>query len=160
VSDTVLFNVTLRPNPPMSAAGLKLTLAVVAAMNLAFAIWFVMRGAWPVTPFMGLDVALLGFAFHVSRVAARRREELRVTPNLLSLDRIPPRGAPTHIEFNPYWVQVDWEEQPPKPGLLTLRSHGRAEPVGSFLAPEEKRNVASALRAAIGRARATPIPSG
>jgi uncharacterized membrane protein len=140
----------------MSAAALKLVLAIVATMNLAFAIWFVSRGAWPITPFMGADVAFLGWALHATRVAARRREELRVTHSSLCLDRTPPRGSPTHVEFNPYWVRVELEEPPRSPSRLTLRSHGRAEQIGAFLPPAERRSVAQALRDAIWKARETP----
>lgn len=157
MTDTVLFNTTLRPNPPMSAAVLKLVLAIIATMNLAIAIWFVSRGAWPVTPFMGADVALLGWALHASRVAARRREELRVTSSSLCLDRVPPRGSPTHVEFNPYWVRVELEEPPQSASRLTLRSHGRVEQIGAFLPPAERRNVAQALKAALWKARETPL---
>jgi uncharacterized membrane protein len=153
VADNLLFDITLRPNPPMSAGALKLVLAVVATMNLAFATWFVVHGAWPITPFMGADIALLGWAFHASRLAARRREELRVTRRSLSLDRFPPRGSPTHVEFNPYWVRVELEEPQRSASRLTLRSHGRVEQIGAFLPPAERRSVAQALKAAIWKAR-------
>jgi uncharacterized membrane protein len=156
VADTLLFNATLRPNPPMSAGALKLVLAVVAAINLSFASWFVAHGAWPVTPFMGADIALLAWAFHASRLAARRREELRVTQSCLRLERFPPRGSPTHVEFNPYWVRVELEEPQRSASRLTLRSHGRVEQIGTFLPPAERRSVAQALKAAIWKAREAP----
>jgi uncharacterized membrane protein len=105
---------------------------------------------------MGADVALLGWAFHASRLAARQREELRVTPSSLQLDRFPPRGAPTRVEFNPYWVRVELSEPPRRPSRLRLRSHGRVEQIGAFLPPEERRGVAVALSAAIRKAREIP----
>lgn len=153
----ILFRATLRPNPPMGVVALKLVLAVVIVINLAFAIFFVSRGAWPITPFMGADVAFLGWAFHASRVAARRREEVQVTRNSLSLDRFPPRGSSTHIEFNPYWVKVELEEPPRSASRLTLRSHGQIEQIGTFLPPAERRTVAQALRAAMWMARETAV---
>jgi uncharacterized membrane protein len=152
----ILFAATLRPNPPMTAGALKLVLAVVATMNLVFATWFVAHGAWPVTPFMGADIALLAWAFHASRLAARRREELCVTRSSLRLERFPPRGAPTQMEFNPYWVRVELEEPPRSASRLTLRSHGRVEQIGDFLPPAERRSTAQALKAAIWKAREAP----
>jgi uncharacterized membrane protein len=154
VADTVIFDATLRPNPPMRPAVLKLVVALVAAINLTFAVYFVIHGAWPITPFMGADVAFLGWAFHASVVAARRREELRVTRSALCVDRYPPRGAPVHIEFNPYWVRVEFEENSKQ---LMLASHGRSEQIGSFLPPGEKLTVAQALRTAVHEARSTPL---
>jgi len=156
VAETLLFNATLRPNPPMSAAALKLVVAIVATINLAFATWFVTHGAWPITPFMGADIALLGWALHASRVAARRREEVCVTRSSLRVERFPPRGMPTHFEFNPYWVRVELEEPPRSANRLTLRSHGRVEQIGAFLPSAEKQSVAKALKAAVWKAREIP----
>jgi uncharacterized membrane protein len=154
VADTVIFDATLRPNPPMRPFVLKLVIAVVGVVNLTFGVYFVVHGAWPITPFMGADVAFLGWAFHASVVAARRREELRVTRSVLCVDRYPPRGEPVHIEFNPYWVRVEFEENSKR---LTLASHGRSEQIGSFLPPGERLTVAQALRAAVREARSTPL---
>jgi uncharacterized membrane protein len=141
----------------MSAGALKLVLAVVGTTNLAFATWFVAHGAWPITPFMGADIGLLAWAFHASRLAARRREEVRVTQSSLRLERFPPRGAPTQVEFNPYWVRVELEEPPRSASRLTLRSHGRVEQIGAFLPPTERHSVAQALKAAVWRARETSV---
>jgi uncharacterized membrane protein len=158
MSEALLFDATLRPNPPMSASVLKVVIAIVASINFGFGGWFVMHGAWPITPFMGADVAFLAWAFHASHRAARLREVLRVTRSLLSVDRIPPRGRPQRFEFNPYWVRVELESSV-RGNRLTLTSHGRREQIGAFLPPGEKMSVARALNAAIGRARASPFQS-
>ncbi|MGH6889724.1 MAG: DUF2244 domain-containing protein [Rhizomicrobium sp.] len=149
----VLYRVTLRPNPPMSRAALLSVLFVVAAIDLAFAIWFLLRGAWPITPFMGADVALLAWAFFASRKAARRYEDVSLTTNRLRIERHEPRGPATPVEFNPYWVRVELKEPMETGTGVTLRSHGRAVQIGTFLAPPQKLSVASALRAALQRAR-------
>ncbi|HEY3779105.1 MAG TPA: DUF2244 domain-containing protein [Rhizomicrobium sp.] len=150
---TVLYRATLRPNPPMRFAALLAVLFVVAAIDLAFAAWFLLRGAWPITPFMGADVALLAWAFLASRRAARRYEEVCLTRNQLRIERHEPRGSSTPIEFNPYWVRVELEEPVETGAGVTLRSHGRAVQIGAFLAPPQKLSVAGALRAALQRAR-------
>ena len=84
--DPVFLDATLRPNPPMSPKVLKLTLALVASLNLAFASYFVFRGAWPVMPFMGLDVALLAWAFRASVRASKKSEHVTLTRELGSVD--------------------------------------------------------------------------
>ncbi len=153
VAEPILFDATLRPNPPMRAATLKGILVAVTVINLAFGCYFVLRGAWPVTPFMGADVALLAWAFQASRNAAARREQVRVTPDLLRVDRYPARGEPVCFEFNPYWVRVELEEPVRSWSRLTLASHGRALQIGAFLPPGERLSVAQALRAALRSAR-------
>lgn len=137
----------------MRPAVLLVILAIVALMNIGFGALFMLRGAWPVTPFMGLDVALLGWAFHASRVAARAYEHVVLTTSELSVAHRPARGAVRETVLNPYWVSVQLEQPEDMPRKLTLRSHGKSVQVGSFLGPRERRSFADALKAALGAAR-------
>ena len=68
---------------------LLLILAIVASINVAFAVSFMLRGAWPVMPFLGADVALLAWAFRASAKAAEREEHVTLTPSLLKIVRRP-----------------------------------------------------------------------
>ena len=153
--DPVLLDRTLRPSPPLSPSVLKLVLALVAAVNFAFALFFVLRGAWLVTPFMGADVALLAWAFRASLRASRRSERVRLTASSLVVENRPVRGPAHEIFFNPYWVRVEMADPPDHWSQLTLWSHGRAVRLGSFLAPDERLSLARALKAALRRARET-----
>jgi uncharacterized membrane protein len=152
-NEPVLFDATLRPNPPMSAGALKLVLGVVATVNLVFALNFVLRGAWFVAPFMGVDVLLLAWALNAGRIAAHAFERIRLTPVNLSILHQPARGAAREFALNPYWVRVDMDDPPTRTSRLVLRSHGRAIQIGTFLPPEERLSFAQALRGALGRAR-------
>ena len=152
-AEPVLFDAMLRPNPPMPPAALKAVAALVAAINLVFGLYFLSRGAWPVTPFLGADVALLVWAFRASYRASQNREHLHLTPMLFRVERLPPKGAATRVDFNPYWLRVDLEETAGRAGRLTLASHGRAVQIGSFLPPAERQSLAGALRAALTKAR-------
>ena len=62
----VLLDTTLRPSPPLSPRVLLAILGIVVLINLMFAAWFLSRGAWPVMPFLGADIALLAWAFRAS----------------------------------------------------------------------------------------------
>jgi uncharacterized membrane protein len=154
--DQVVFDATLRPNPPLSVPVLKAIVAVVAVINLAFAVTFLLKGAWPVTPFMGADVALLAWAFRAARIAARRHERVTLRPASLTLERHPAKGTPSEVVFNPYWVRVDMDDPPNHWSKLTLRSHGRVEQVGSFLAPQDRQSFAGSLKDALHKLRETP----
>src|SRR5438067_8287432 len=127
-------------------------IAAVAAMNAIFASFFVLRGAWPLTPFMGTEVILLARALHNSNKAATRREEVRLTGSALCVDYYPARGSPTHIELNPYWVRAYVDEPVQSRSAITLASHGRLLRIGSFLSPRERFSLANALRFALERA--------
>ena len=151
--DPVFLEAVLRPNPPMRPTALLVILAIVALMNIGFGALFVLRGAWPVTPFMGLDVALLAWAFHASRVAARAYEHVLLTASRLLVAHQPARGPVRETLLNPYWVNVQLEQPEDMPRKLTLRSHGKSVQVGSFLGPRERRSFADALKVALGAAR-------
>ena len=148
------FDAVLWPNPPMSLQIRCCIVAAAATVNAIFATLFVLRGAWPVTPFMGTDVLLLAWALYSSSKAAKRREEVRLTGSALRVDYYPAWGEPTHIELNPYWVQVHLDEPLQSSSAITLTtSQGRLLRIGSFLSPRERLSFARALRFALERAR-------
>lgn len=153
MDDPVFLDAILRPNPPMRPEVLRVILVIVLAINLAFAMGFVLRGAWPIAPFMGLDVALLAWAFRASRIAAQASEHVRLTHSELSVVRCAPPLPAETSQLNPYWVRVQLEEPADMPRSLTLVSHGKAVQVGRFLGPRERLSFAQALKQALGAAR-------
>jgi len=157
--DDVLLDQVLRPSPPLSPRTLMWILGVVAAINLAFAINFLLRGTWPIAPFMGLDVMLLAWAFRSSSIAATREEHVVLTPAQLLVERHFPRKPRREWRFNPYWVRVEMDDPPEHASQLTLWSHGKFLRIGQFLAPEERAKFAQTLKAALHSARATPTAS-
>lgn len=150
----ILLDAVLTPNPPMSPGALLGILIAVGIVNFVFGLSFVLRGAWPIMPFLGADVALLAWAFHASRVAARARERVTLTPSDLFVESHSPKGEVRESAFNPYWVNVELAEPADMPRRLTLRSHGKSLQVGAFLGPRERLSFAQALRAALSAARA------
>jgi uncharacterized membrane protein len=53
------------PNRSLSPLGRRAALAMMAASTLGVAVAAVAAGAWPVMPFAGLELALVGLAFNV-----------------------------------------------------------------------------------------------
>ena len=151
--EDLLLDEVLRPSPPLAPRTLLAILGVVALINIAFALNFVLRGAWPVMPFLGLDVALLAWAFRASTRAARREERITLTASRLQVTRKPAKGAPREWAFNPYWVRVEMDEPAEHWSQLTLWSHGKFLRIGQFLAPAERARFAQTLKAALRTAR-------
>ena len=152
----VIFDAVLEPNRPLGAKGLALVIGFVALVSFVTGIMFALRGAWPVTPFFGADVALLAFAMNASVKAARRRERLILTSERLLIERISPNGLSRREELNPYWLRVDHDDPELLGSELALVSRGRRWIVGSFLGAEERTNLAEALRRALRDARNAP----
>lgn len=153
----VLLQQVLRPSPPLAPRTLLVILGVVAAINLAFVIGFLLEGAWPIAPFMGLDVALLGWAFRASTIAAKREERVTLTASALSIERAFPKKPVRAWTFNPYWVRVEMDDPPDHWSQLTLWSHGKFLRIGQFLSPDERARFASTLRNALKTARESTL---
>jgi uncharacterized membrane protein len=153
MSETVLLDTVLRPAPPLPPRALLLILVAVTSINVAFALYFILHGAWPVMPFMGLDVALLAWAFRASQRAARHEEHVLLTPNILQIVKRPPDRKPSETVLNPYWVRVQLEEPAGRGSQLTLWSHGKGIRIGAFLPPVERASFAERLKSALYLAR-------
>lgn len=155
-TEPVLLDAVLRPNAPLDGRHLRIILAAIACINVAFGAAFVLKGAWLVTPFMGLDLGLLAWAFQASKRAGLKSERVTVTPSSLVVEKSPARGPRSRIALNPYWVRVDIAEPVGHGSQLTLWSHGRGVRLGTFLAPEERAALALELKIALRRARELP----
>ncbi len=147
------FHVVLYPNRSLGPWGASGVLLVAAAVSGALGSAFALVGAWPVTGFLGLDLALLAAAFLVAGRRARRREEIRLDASGLHVLRVEPDGRQLEVRLEPYWVQVQLEQPSPVAARLWLRSHGRRLRIGAFLNAEEVRGLAQALEQALGAHR-------
>ena len=153
--ETVLLDQVLRPSPPLAPRVLFWILFAVGLVNFAFALSFVLNGAWPIAPFMGLDVVLLAWAFRASTRAAKREEHVMLTPSQLSIARAFPKKPRREWTFNPYWVRVEMDDPPEHASQLTLWSHGKFLRIGQFLSPDERARFCQQLKSALRNARET-----
>jgi uncharacterized membrane protein len=151
---TVFYDAVLSPHRSLPPRGFAVLMLGLAAVSFCVSLAFVLHGAWPVTPFFGLDVLLVYWAFRINYRHARLREELRLTEDSLTVERISVRGERRRWQFQPFWLRITLEEKDEHTNRLVLASHGRSLVVGSFLGPAERRGVAGALRDALSRWRA------
>lgn len=138
----------LTPHRSLSGKAFLRVLCVFSSMNLAVAIYWTLRGAWPVLGFLVLDVALFCLAFHVNYRAARAFERVRVGDDVLHVTRQPAHGAVRHWVVSPAWARVE-----DSPDAVRIAAGDRTMLVGAFLSPPERGDLALALRDAIARAR-------
>jgi uncharacterized membrane protein len=156
-SEPTLFSAIITPHRSLSGKGFVAVMALVSGMSFAGGLFFFLLGAWPVVGFLGLDVALVYWAFRANYRAAAAFEEVTVTASELRLRRVSHRGEVAEWTLNPVWTQLDREKHE-EFGLLKLFlvSRGRRLSVAGFLSPKEKESFAAALSAALGEARRGP----
>jgi len=151
-ASAVFFDAVLYPHRSLPPQGFVLLMAVLGAVSFAAGISFVLIGAWPIVGYFGLDVLLVYLAFRASYRSARMHEWVRLTERALSVERVSVRGERRSWQFQPFWLRVVLEERE-ETNRLILASHGRELVVGVFLAPAERKNLATALEDALARWR-------
>ncbi len=153
------FDAVLSPHRSLGPRGRFWLLAGVGVASSAFGILFWAMGAWPIFGFLGLDVLILWLCLRASARGADARETIRLTREKLVVHHVTARGAGHRIELQPYWLRVELEEHPSGDCRVVLASHGAAVVVGSFLSPDERRDLALSLQRALAEWRKAPWTS-
>lgn len=156
-ADGCLFDAILTPHRSLSAHGFVILMSLVAGVGFGIGIVFMTMGAWPVFGFCGLEVFLIWLCFRLSYRSGRMWERVRLTPAALTVERHLTDGSRREWSFQPYWLRVVMDDPPQHHSRLTLTSHGESLDIGGFLTPEERLDLAKALRHALATARETPI---
>lgn len=147
----------LHPHRSLSPRGFLILMSGISLVSFIAGVAFWLIGAWPVMGFFGLDVLLIYWAFKVNYRAGRAYEIIDLTPEVLTLTRVSPKGAAEKIEINPYWARVGLSTDHPD-GRTSLRiiAQGRELLIGQFLNDEERVELADALRDALQVMRTAP----
>jgi uncharacterized membrane protein len=157
VAEPPLFSAILTPHRSLNGVGFLSVMLAIGGISFASGLMFLILGAWPVVGFLGLDVALVYWAFRANYRAANAYEEVVVTASELKLRKVGPRHQVAEWSFNPLWVRLEREvDEEFGIARLFLVSRGRRLPIAGFLAPNEKESFATALNAAIGEAKRGP----
>jgi uncharacterized membrane protein len=155
----LFFERVLSPHRSLPPRGFHVLMLLLGLVSLSVSLGFVAIGAWPVTGFFGLDVALVYLAFRHNYRSARQSETLRLAGDAFTVERISVRGERRTWQFQPFWVRVVLEERPDQSNRLTVASHGNGLVIADFLAPPVRRELAATIREALARWRASLNPA-
>lgn len=125
----------------------------VGGIFLVGGLRFLVLGAWPILPFMAVDVALLWWAFQASYAAARGHERVVLADDALTLWRVTAQGNERRYGFEPLWTRIQVEETPLGDAHVFIATQGRRVRVGGFLSAPERREVGAAISAALASYR-------
>ncbi len=119
-----IFDVVVRPYRSLHAFGFRLLMTVLIAANGAFGIFMAMRGAWPVTGFMGLDVLGVYIAFRLSYAQASAFERITIADKDLVVAQVDARGRAREWRCPSYWASIGLDEENDERGVLTVMASG------------------------------------
>lgn len=148
------FRLVLYPHRSLGPTGFLVLMLAIGSVSFVTGMVFLLKGAWPVFGFFGLDVALVYAAFRLNYRSGRIYETIELTPETLTITRVHPSGERESFDFNPYWVRVRLAEAPHGGTDLRLASHGREFAFARFLTDDERRDLSGVLSGALAEARA------
>ncbi|MEM8799747.1 MAG: DUF2244 domain-containing protein [Pseudomonadota bacterium] len=151
--DTLHIDLELRPSQALSERGFRRLMVIAFVVSLTIGTAFLIKGAWPVFGFFGLDVLLLYWAFRVNRRALDRSEHIRLDDREFRVERYQPARKPLIWRFDPTWLKVIFEPRAGQAPRLSVRSHGKSLTIGTFLPPEEREEVAEIIDEGLRRRR-------
>ncbi|ESR26089.1 DUF2244 domain-containing protein [Lutibaculum baratangense] len=157
--DQLIFNAVITPHRSLSPRGFLLLMGTIGLAGFGTGLVFFAMGAWPVMGFMGLDIALVYWAFRANYRAARARETVILTGRQIIVRRASHSGARAEWTFNPYWTKLDIRRDAEgEVEAVAFVSRGRSVRVAEWLSPKERDSFARALQAALSEARSGATP--
>jgi uncharacterized membrane protein len=145
------------PNCSLSLRGAAVFFGGLSLFCLTLAGLLALKGMWPVLPFAGLEMLLLGWALHASLARRFRSEIITLTDSDVSVESRD-RTCCRLTVFQRHWAQVKLRRPASRlhSSRLTIESHGRRCELGSFLTEEERYGLALRLQRLIGRINESP----
>jgi uncharacterized membrane protein len=149
----------LTPHCSLSVRGAVVFFGSVCLATFGVAGFATALGYWPVLPFAGAEMVLLGWALHSNMQRRFEHETIDISETEVVIRYS--RGKPALVVFPRHWarVKIRRPNSPLHRSQLVIESHGRAYEVGKFLTEEERRQLAAALRSQIGGMNQSPALS-
>lgn len=157
--DKPLLTISLWPNRSLPRKGFRLVLCFTAAMLCL-----------PLIPLLGTPVGTAMIPFLIGALlllwyflernykdGARLREELRLWPDLIAVERHNTTGKPKFWQANPYWVRTELRDTEQVENYLILKGGTRDIELGSFLSPDERVTLRDDLDRALGQNRLSAV---
>jgi len=144
------WRIVIRPNRSLTRRQLQLAFLGIAAVCLGIASAFAAIGLWPILPFAGAEVMVVGIGFFLSARAGEETEIVSVGGDKVAVEKSR-RRAREHFELQRAWAQICLLRSGIRwyPSRLVIRSHGKAVELGGFLNEEERQQLADELHGVI-----------
>ena len=148
--DDSIRRIIIRPNRSLTWKQTKIVYFCIASYSLSIAGVLAVMGFWPVLPFAGGEIAVLGIAFYVNALAGTSVQVVTVGGDVVKVEKERP-GPRCKWLFQRAWarVDIDWSAGD-RSSRLVVRSHGNHVVLGEFLTEAERERLAATLVDVIG----------
>ena len=114
---------------------------------------FMIKGAWPVFGFFGLDVLLVYIFFKINFRSGKKKEILILTKNQLIVEFYNSKKISKTYYLDATWLQIHLSKLKNEMSKLKISSKKKSIIVGSFLRHQEKIAVVRSLKKALKKYR-------
>ena len=152
-----VLTIQLSPNCSLTPRAAALFFGSICVVSFSIAFAMALKGLWPIFPFAGLEMLVLGWALNVSLRRRHYSQTITVTDAHVAVETRQ-RTQLERVVFPRHWAQVKLRRADTHlhPSRLTIESHGRSYEVGGFLTEEERRALAGRLMRSVGRVNESP----
>ena len=144
-----LYEITLYPYRSLNKFGFFILMFTLAFISFVAGIIFMLKGAWPVFGFFGLDVLLVYIFFKINFRSGKKKEIIILTKNNLIIKIYNSEKILKTFKLDPGWLKINLIKLKNHTSKLQISSKNKSIVVGSFLRYQEKAEVLRSLQKAL-----------
>ncbi len=150
----LIFAARLTPYRSLGKDGFRLLIGIIGAICFTIGIVFFALGLWPVLGFMGLDLAVIYWAFKSNYASAKAYEDVEISRHHVLVRKVSPKGKIADHEFPQFGTRFEIDRHD-EIGITQMRVANKANAVGlgGFLNPLDRESFASAFKRALMTAK-------
>jgi len=144
-----LYEITLYPYRSLNKLGFFILMFVLAFISFVAGIIFMLKGAWPVFGFFGLDVLLVYIFFKINFKSGKKKEVIILTKNKLIIKIYNSEKTFKTFKLDSNWLKINLIKLKNHTSKLQISSKNKSIIIGSFLRYQEKIDVIYSLEKAL-----------
>ena len=144
-----LYEITLYPYRSLNKLGFFILMFVLAFISFVAGIIFMLKGAWPVFGFFGLDVLLVYIFFKINFKSGKKKEVITLTKNKLIIKIYNSEKTFKTFKLDSNWLKINLIKLKNHTSKLQISSKNKSIIIGSFLRHQEKIEVIYSLEKAL-----------
>jgi len=144
-----LYEISLYPYRSLNKTGFFILMFSLGFVSFVAGIIFMIKGAWPVFGFFGLDVLLVYIFFKINFRSGKKKEILILTKNQLIIEFYNSKKISKTYYLDAHWLQIRLSKLKNEMSKLKISSKNKSIIIGSFLRYQEKIDVVKSLKKAL-----------
>ena len=144
-----LYEISLYPYRSLNKTDFFILMFALGLISFIAGIIFMLKGAWPVFGFFGLDVLLVYIFFKINFRSGKKKEILILTKNQLIIEFYNSKKISKTYYLDAHWLQIRLSKLKNEMSKLKISSKNKSIIIGSFLRYQEKIDVVKSLKKAL-----------